>query len=353
MIDPLPPAPSRANDTPQDFSDKADAFAAALPTFQQQSNAAVVGINFTTSIPLWTATTSYVRGNAVYSPATYFTYRLTAVSLAGNASNQDPSVDTANWKQVTGSGNVSNGGSASLTTLSATGNLNFTGTAQRITGNFSNATLANRAMFQTSTPNAPTVLHAIPNGTVASGQNASQFVVEDSTSIATGNGSAGGLQNVQSTEIRISANARGTGAFLPITFYTSQTERLRIDTTGNVLVTSAAGLGYGTGSGGTATQATSKSTAVTLNKPTGQITMNNAALAANTTVAFVFNNSLLATTDTIILSIQGGVVSGAAYNVWVTNINSGACGIAVRNISAGTLSEQLVINFAVIRGASA
>jgi hypothetical protein len=46
------------------------------------------------------------------------------------------------------------------------------------------------------------------------------------------------------------------------------------------------GIGYATGAGGTVTQATSKSTAVTLNTVTGAITMNNAALAAATIVSF-------------------------------------------------------------------
>ena len=68
-----------------------------------------------------------------------------------------------------------------------------------------------------------------------------------------------------------------------------------ITSTGTLSLTGASStLGYGTDAGGTVTQATSKSTAVTLNKPCGQITMNNAALAANTSVAFLFNNSLLA-----------------------------------------------------------
>ena len=43
-------------------------------------------------------------------------------------------------------------------------------------------------------------------------------------------------------------------------------EKFRIDNAGNVLVTSSGGLGYGTGSGGTVTQATSRTTGVTLNK---------------------------------------------------------------------------------------
>jgi hypothetical protein len=127
----------------------------------------------------------------------------------------------------------------------------------------------------------------------------------------------------------------------------SPTERMRIDLNGNVLVTNAGGgLGYGTGSGGTVTQATSKSTAVTLNKPTGQITMNNAALAGNTTVSFVLNNTLIASIDTMSLSWNT-----PNYNVWV-GCTGGSANVYVRNITAGSLSEAVVINFAIIKGAT-
>jgi len=129
-------------------------------------------------------------------------------------------------------------------------------------------------------------------------------------------------------------------------------ERMRIDGSGNVLVTSAAGLGYGTGSGGTVTQATDKGTAVTLNKPTGQITMNAAALAANTTVGFVLNNSLIALIDVVNINIQYGGSAAAYYNVWATPVSAGQTVIYVRNISAGSRSEALVLNFAILKGAT-
>ena len=44
------------------------------------------------------------------------------------------------------------------------GNLTFTGTGQRITGDFNNSTIANRPMFQSSVTNANTTITAIPNG---------------------------------------------------------------------------------------------------------------------------------------------------------------------------------------------
>jgi hypothetical protein len=129
-------------------------------------------------------------------------------------------------------------------------------------------------------------------------------------------------------------------------------ERMRIDTSGNVLVTSAAGLGYGTGAGGTVTQATNKATAVTLNKPTGQITTSNAALAANTTVGFNVNNSLVTTSDTVLITLAGPSVANVnAYNIWCAAY-SGIFAIFVRNVTGGSLSEAIAINFTVIKGAT-
>lgn len=133
----------------------------------------------------------------------------------------------------------------------------------------------------------------------------------------------------------------------------SPTARMQIDSSGNVIVKSAAGLGYGTGAGGTVTQATSKSTAVTLNKPTGQITMNSAALAAGATVSFTFNNSLIAASDVVLLTPCGGFSVSGNYSIRVGNTQTGAISVFVKNESAGSLSEAVLINFAIIKGATA
>lgn len=129
--------------------------------------------------------------------------------------------------------------------------------------------------------------------------------------------------------------------------------RVRIPSNGGLLaISDGGGLGYGTGAGGTVTQATNKATAVTLNKPTGQITMNGAALGANTTVGFTLNNTLIAAPDTILVNNAGGNGGSPNYQVWVYIVQAGSCLIAVRNISGGSLSESVVINFAVIKGAT-
>ena len=106
-------------------------------------------------------------------------------------------------------------------------------------------------------------------------------------------------------------------------------------------------LGYTAKGQGTVTQATSKSTAVTLNKPAGQITMNNAALGATTNVTFTLNNTFISTNDILILNVAAGATAGA-YNCWVSGLSAGAASITVRNISAGSLSEAVVINYALI-----
>jgi hypothetical protein len=112
------------------------------------------------------------------------------------------------------SGNVALGGS-----------INITGTGRRITGDFSNATVANRTMFQTSTENGNTSVGSLTNGTAQ--QSAfSAFNANDPSN-------ASSMQIVcNAGESRLAAERVGTGTFLPMTFYTGGTERVRIGTDG-------------------------------------------------------------------------------------------------------------------------
>lgn len=128
-----------------------------------------------------------------------------------------------------------------------------------------------------------------------------------------------------------------------------------VDVTGAVLATTTikssgatSGIGYATGAGGTVTQLTSKSTGVTLNTICGQITMHNAALAASTSVGFTVTNSAVATTDVIIVNIDSGATVDS-YITQVDTVSAGSFRIQLRNISAGSLSEAVVLNFAVIK----
>lgn len=107
-------------------------------------------------------------------------------------------------------------------------------------------------------------------------------------------------------------------------------------------------IGYSAAAQGTVTQATSKSTAVTLNKSAGQITMNNASLATATNATFTLNNSTISANDAVILTISGGQTTPGSYNVFANSLAAGSVSITLRNISGGSLSEAIVINFAII-----
>jgi hypothetical protein len=111
---------------------------------------------------------------------------------------------------------------------------------------------------------------------------------------------------------------------------------------------SASEFGYTADAQGSVTQLTDKSTAVTLNKSAGRITMNNAALATVTNVSFTLNNSFISANDILILTVSGGNATAATYNCFVNSLAAGTASITLRNISAGTLSEAIIVNFALI-----
>ena len=122
---------------------------------------------------------------------------------------------------------------------------------------------------------------------------------------------------------------------------------------GALIENSVNGIGYGVGAGGTVTQATSKSTAVTLNKPCGQITMNAGSLAAGGVVEFQLFNTTIAHKDVVLVSFaQAAGIFGASYLVWaVPAIAAGSVYIELLNRTGGALAEAVVLNFAVIKGA--
>jgi len=114
-------------------------------------------------------------------------------------------------------------------------------------------------------------------------------------------------------------------------------------------------IGYSTAAQGTVTQATDKSTGVTLNKSAGRITMNNAALAGATAVSFILTNSTISANDTMIVNIGSNTTGSAlgAYTTYVSYLAAGSALITLRNLTAATsYSEAVIINFAIIHGQS-
>jgi len=118
--------------------------------------------------------------------------------------------------------------------------------------------------------------------------------------------------------------------------------------TGAITSSGTAGVGYATGAGGAVTQATSRTTGVTLNKTTGAITLYS---AAGTTVAatFTVTNSTVAATDVIILNQKSGT---DLYDLMVTAVAAGSFNITFRT-TGGSTTETPVFNFAVIKAVAA
>ena len=115
------------------------------------------------------------------------------------------------------------------------------------------------------------------------------------------------------------------------------------------------GIGYATGVGGAVTQATNRTTGVTLSKFSGQITTNNASLAAEATADFVVTNTLVAATDAVVVSVASGS-NGGGTTVSVIGVAAGSFTIRVHNgnVAAGTAETgAIVINFAVIKAVAA
>jgi hypothetical protein len=228
------------------------------------------------------------------------------------------------------------------TSKSITGNLTFSGNGRRMYGNFDDITRANRFLFTNSGSSTQAALGVCPSvgGGIGASYEAFGGIDPDNSSVTSL------FSNQFAFRAGIDSGKNGSGATLPLSFSIDGVEAFKVDeTTKNVLVTGGGGLGYGAGSGGTVTQTTSKSTGVTLNKPCGQITTHNAALAAGTSVSFSLTNSNIALGDLIV--VNGNMFLNYEYKTGLAN--AGAVSIIIKNISAGSLSDSLTINFAVIK----
>jgi hypothetical protein len=175
----------------------------------------------TSAIPLSQLDTNFATAITLGNTAVYLGNTTTSL---GNVTLTNVTISSGNVT-ITGA-NVS--GTANVSTLVVTGNQSFVGTGNRITGDFSNATVVNRVQLQSSTTNGQTGVIAIPNGT----STAAQFEANSDSSGGT-NASITSMA-ITATDARFSSGLRGTGTYLPMTFYTGGSERARIDTSGNV-----------------------------------------------------------------------------------------------------------------------
>jgi len=174
----------------------------------------------TAAIPLSQLDSNFATAITLGNTAVYLGNTTTTL---GNVTLTNVTISSGNVT-LTGA-NVS--GTANVSTLVITGNQTFVGTGNRITGDFSTLTVANRVAFQTSTVNGNTNLLVLPNGT----STTSTINVANNSDPT--NSSVGQLLNISST-VSLRSAISGTGTYLPITFFTSGSEVARIDTSGNV-----------------------------------------------------------------------------------------------------------------------
>jgi hypothetical protein len=79
--------------------------------------------------------------------------------------------------------------------------------------------------------------------------------------------------------------------------------------------------------------------------------MNSEALAQNTSASFTLTNSKIEAGDILITNhISGGTLGNYVIN---SRSASGSATINVRNVSGGSLSDAIVIAFAVIKAVNA
>jgi uncharacterized cupredoxin-like copper-binding protein len=121
-------------------------------------------------------------------------------------------------------------------------------------------------------------------------------------------------------------------------------------TTSSLTVTNgiSAGSNISISTSGSVTQVTSKSTTVTLNTLYGSITTHSASLAAGATVSFTVNNSLLTGDEVIVINTDGVTSSTANYTVKAGDIAAGSYKISIKNESASSLSQSIVLRFFIL-----
>lgn len=112
---------------------------------------------------------------------------------------------------------------------------------------------------------------------------------------------------------------------------------------------SQSGVGYSAGSGGSVTQATSRTTGVTLNKASGSITLFSTTTAANTPVSFTLTNSLVTANDVLMISLRTSTSNNYFFS---TKCAAGSAIITINTPVAITTAEAPVINFVLLKGSS-
>lgn len=103
-------------------------------------------------------------------------------------------------------------------------------------------------------------------------------------------------------------------------------------------------LGYPFGMGGTVTQATSRTTAVTLDKLAGQITLFNAAGSA-TPASFTVNNAKVGADDVVMVCVKSGTNT---YVAWASAVADNSFQVTFY-AAVGTAADAPVFSFMIFK----
>ena len=134
---------------------------------------------------------------------------------------------TATSFNINGTVGATTAAAGTFTSLSDSGNLTFTGTGNRITGDMSNATVASRALLQSSTGTFTDIGALGPSSSTQSSAWTAYLGNDPTNTSRT-------RMLATSADGRFESGITGTGTYLPMTFYTGGSERMRIDSSGNV-----------------------------------------------------------------------------------------------------------------------
>lgn len=271
------------------------------------------------------------------------------------------------------------------TTSASVGNVQLTGnTVQATSGNltlgsniaFNSASNARAALglgtMATQNSGAVAITGGTISGVTHTGSLTGLTLVE-ATTLATGDAAAGCNLNGSTlaadgtdTNIDINITPKGTGSvnLTKVNVDAGAIDGVTIGAASaaavkGTTVEATTSIGYPTGTGGAVTQLTSRTTGVTLDKITGEITLFAAAIAGNDADEFTLTNSTIGANDVIVLCMKNGVAAGTRkyYQMDVVNVAAGSCVVAVGNLDNASIpsvgTESPTLQFAVIKGAVA
>ena len=123
------------------------------------------------------------------------------------------------------------------------------------------------------------------------------------------------------------------------------------DTVQAVDIACTSTIGYAADAFSTVTQQNNKTTGVTINTPSGQITTANAQMAPSANAVFVVTCSAVSTKDVVVISVASGGTLGA-YNAFISAVGNGSFTVELKNVTNNAYSEAINLNYAIFHTAS-